>query len=47
MNLPFYAVWGEKMGGPTLNKHDDANVVIFNLFKEFIAPERIEFLDRL
>jgi pimeloyl-ACP methyl ester carboxylesterase len=38
MELPFYVVWGERMGGPNLNKKEDANVENFNQFKEFWIP---------
>jgi dienelactone hydrolase len=41
MQLPFYTVWGERMGGPggmEDQKKTNANVVIFNMFKEHWIP---------
>ena len=40
MEVPFYVVWGEYMGGPDLTRPDkeDANVVNFNQFKDEWIP---------
>jgi len=38
LELPFYVVWGERMGGPTLDKKENANLVIINLFKDHWIP---------
>jgi pimeloyl-ACP methyl ester carboxylesterase len=38
LDLPFYVVWGEYMGGPTADKKGSGNVVIFNLFKDHWLP---------
>jgi pimeloyl-ACP methyl ester carboxylesterase len=39
MELPFYAVWGEYMGGPVpADKKSNGNLVSYNLFKEHWIP---------
>lgn len=38
LDLPFYVVWGEQMGGPTADKKGSANLVNFNMFKENWIP---------
>ncbi len=41
MELPFYVVWGERMGGPggkEAQKKTNGNLVIYNLFKDHWIP---------
>jgi pimeloyl-ACP methyl ester carboxylesterase len=38
LELPFYVVWGERMGGYTANKKDNGNLETYNIFNEFWIP---------